>query len=278
MATIGSSERPDLPLAAVIGSGGLGLVTARRLAQTHRVVIASRNAVAIEERAAALRDEGLDVTGVACDITDGESVAALAAMLRARGPLRACAHVAALSPSMGDWRTLMHTNLTGTARIEQAMFALAGAGTAAVFVGSLASHTLTPAEAIVSLLDDPLGDGTIERIERLMPETSSLLAYQLSKFALKRMCERRAAAWGTRGARIVSISPGLVATPMGALEFRNQPVKHDLLAATPLAREATMPEIVDAIEFLASGRASFITGVDLLVDGGVMAAMRHRGS
>jgi NAD(P)-dependent dehydrogenase (short-subunit alcohol dehydrogenase family) len=77
------------------------------------------------------------------------------------------------------------------------------------------------------------------------------------------------------GARIVSLSPGLIATPMGALEFERQPVKYDLLAKTPIRREGTMLEIADTIEFLASDRASFISGIDLLVDGGLTAALSH---
>jgi NAD(P)-dependent dehydrogenase (short-subunit alcohol dehydrogenase family) len=62
---------------------------------------------------------------------------------------------------------------------------------------------------------------------------------------------------------------------MGALEFERQPMKYDLLAKTPIQREGTMPEIADAVEFLCSERASFITGTDLLVDGGIAAALRH---
>ena len=62
----------------------------------------------------------------------------------------------------------------------------------------------------------------------------------------------------------------------GALEFERQPMKYDLLAATPITREGTMVEIADGVEFLTSSRASFITGIDLLIDGGVTAALRHR--
>jgi len=102
------------------------------------------------------------------------------------------------------------------------------------------------------------------------------LAYQLSKAALVRMCQQRARAWGARGARIVSLSPGLIATPMGALEFEAQPAKRQLFQLTPLGREGTMVEIADAVEFLISDRASFITGTDLLVDGGVAAAARQQ--
>lgn len=82
--------------------------------------------------------------------------------------------------------------------------------------------------------------------------------------------------WGRRGLRINSLSPGLIATPMGALEFERQPMKYGLLAATPITREGTMVEIADGMEFLVSSRASFISGIDLLIDGGVTAALRFR--
>ena len=84
-------------------------------------------------------------------------------------------------------------------------------------------------------------------------------------------------AWAERGARIVSLSPGMIATPMGAIELASQPEKRRLLEATPLGREGTMVEIADAVEFLVSDRASYITGTDILVDGGVAAAVRHGG-
>ena len=111
-------------------------------------------------------------------------------------------------------------------------------------------------------------------IDRLLRELDGAKAYQLSKAALVRMCRDRAAAWGARGARIVSLSPGLIATPMGALEFAAQPEKRRLLPLTPLGREGTMVEIADAVEFLLSDRASFITGIDLLVDGGISTVLR----
>jgi len=90
------------------------------------------------------------------------------------------------------------------------------------------------------------------------------------------MCRRDAFEWGKKGARIVSLSPGLIATPMGALEFQNQPMKYDLLAATPLQREGTMLEIANVVEFLASDRASFISGTDILVDGGLVGTLQQQ--
>lgn len=128
-----------------------------------------------------------------------------------------------------------------------------------------------------AILDAPLEPGFLDAIEAAVGEpVNSQLAYQLSKSSLNRMVQRRAGAWGVRGLRINSLSPGLIATPMGALEFERQPMKYDLLAATPITREGTMVEIADGVEFLTSSRASFITGIDLLIDGGVTAALRHR--
>jgi len=272
----GTSERPDLPIAVVIGGGGMGMSTARRLGQHCRIVLASLSADKNPQREAALKEDGIDAVAVQCDITDAASVAELARFVRARGRLRTLAHVAALSPSMGDWTTLMKVNLVGAKLIELAMLELAEPHTAAVFVSSLAGHRHeAPSDEVIKVLDDPLAPDFLPKLEALVAEADSRTAYTLSKTALNRMCRQRAAAWGRKGARIVSMSPGLIATPMGALEFRTgtREIKLGLLAKTPLGREGTMIETADAIEFLASDRASFITGTDLLVDGGVNAAV-----
>jgi len=272
----GTSERPDLPIALVIGGGGMGMSTARRLGQHCRVVLASLSAEKNPQREAALKEDGVDAVAVQCDITDAASVAALAQFVAGRGRLRTLAHVAALSPSMGDWTTLMKVNLIGARLVEQAALGLAKQGTAAVFVSSLAGHRHEPpSPEVLQVLDDPLAPDFLPRLEALVAEADSRTAYTLSKTALNRMCRQRAAAWGRKGARIVSMSPGMIATPMGALEFAtgSREIKLGLLAKTPLGREGTMIETADAIEFLASDRASFITGTDLLVDGGVNAAV-----
>ena len=86
------------------------------------------------------------------------------------------------------------------------------------------------------------------------------MGYQLSKLGLIRLCRRLANAWGRTGARILSLSPGLIDSPMGRLESQNQPVKQTLLTATPLGRQGTLLEVADAIEYLASDRARFVTG------------------
>ncbi len=273
----GTSERPDLPVAVVIGAGGMGMSTARRLGDSYRVLLADIDAARVEERAAALKVDGYDARGVQCDITDPASVGGLADAVAGTGPMRAVAHVAATSPSMGSWREILTLNLVGAAQVERALLPLAGQGTAAVFVSSVAAHLVRdPGPDALAVLDDPLAPGFLDALEAIVPEQTPAMAYSLGKLALNRLCQRRASAWGRRGARIVSVSPGLIATPMGALEFTggNRDAKLGLLAGTPLGREGTMVETADAIDFLVSSRASYITGTDLLVDGGVAAVTR----
>jgi NAD(P)-dependent dehydrogenase (short-subunit alcohol dehydrogenase family) len=96
-------------------------------------------------------------------------------------------------------------------------------------------------------------------------------AYSLSKRAVIALAERRAVAWGAQGARIVSISPGLIATPMGRQEMAATDAAARLADVTPAGRPGTAAEIAQAARFLTSDEASFITGCDLRVDGGAVA-------
>jgi NAD(P)-dependent dehydrogenase (short-subunit alcohol dehydrogenase family) len=130
-------------------------------------------------------------------------------------------------------------------------------------------------EAVAPLLGDMTDLELPDRMAAALGEGQATpqLTYPISKSALMAYVRRRAPAWGECGARILSLSPGLIASPQGAREFERSPGKVKLYERTPLQHEGTMLEIADAIEFLASDRASFITGTDLLVDGGLSAAL-----
>jgi NAD(P)-dependent dehydrogenase (short-subunit alcohol dehydrogenase family) len=271
-----ANHRPGQALAVVIGAGGMAMAIARRLGDSYRVLLADRDAEHLERQVTALRSEGHEATGITCDVVEPDAVRQLAAAAEQAGPVRALAHVVGLSPSMADGETVLRVNLVGPTLVADAFVELARPGTAAVFIASLAGHLvdLTPEET--AALGEPLApDFAAAVASATSGELDPAKAYQLSKAALIGMCRQRAAAWGTRGARIVSLSPGLIATPMGAREFTAQPEKRRMLPLTPLGREGTMVEIADAVDFLLSDRASFITGIDLLVDGGISTALRQ---
>lgn len=272
---IGSSDRPDLPLAVVIGAGGLGQAVARRLGLDYRVMLVDRDEAHLARQVEALRHDGYGAMGQRCDVTKAEDVAALAVAAAAAGPVLALANVVGLSPSMGDFRAIMSVNLIGAARIAAAFCPIMTPGGAAVFISSSAGHMSPVADALWPLLEQPLADGFLPELETALGEGASpATGYALSKAALNRLCQREAAVWGARSLRINSLSPGLIATPMGALEFVRSPAKGKLLAAVPLAREGTMLEIANITAFLLSGAASFISGTDILADGGMIAALR----
>ncbi len=272
---IGSSARPDLPLAVVVGAGGLGMAMARRLGLDYRVLLADRDEAHLVRQIEALRRDGYGATGVVCDVTRAADIAALAAQAAAEGPVLALANVVGLSPSMGGFRAIMAVNLCGAAAIAQAFLSIMAPGGAGLFISSSAAHMGPVPDALWPLLEQPQAEDMLDRLEETLGEAATpAQGYALSKAGLNRLCQRQAAAWGARALRILSLSPGLIATPMGAKEFQRSPAKHKLLQAIPLAREGTMLEIANIAAFLLSPQASFISGTDILADGGMVAALR----
>jgi NAD(P)-dependent dehydrogenase (short-subunit alcohol dehydrogenase family) len=264
-----------LPLAVIVGAGGIAMAIARRLGHGYRLLVADRDRTHLERQVDELQREGHNASGVPCDVSDAADVVALANAAASRGPVRALIHVVGLSPSMADGPTILEVNLAGPTRVADAFVALAETGTAAVFISSMAGHSVSVTAHLEELLTDPLAPGFASSISTAVGgELAPAHAYQLSKYALIAMCRHRAPEWGRRGARIMSLSPGLIDSPMGTREHEANPQKSEMLAWIPLNREGTMIEIAEATEFLVSDRASYITGTDLLVDGGISAAMR----
>lgn len=270
-------ERAELDLAVVVGAGGLSMAVARRLAQRHRILIADIDPQRVDASVQLLRDDGAVAEGVSCDITLKSDVQVLAERSQAMGGFRVMAQVAGLSPSMGDFADIMRVNLLGPSLLADAFLPLASTGSVALFTSSLAAHNFSPSSQVASRLlntDDP------QWLARLLEAVgadfaTSPTAYQLSKYGLMQLCRQRASDWGLRGARIVSVSPGLIASPMGAREYKTSSSKTKLFDLSPLGREGSMLEIADCFEFLASDRASFISGTDILVDGGLAAAVAN---
>ncbi|MBV7477525.1 SDR family oxidoreductase [Pseudomonas sp. PDM31] len=264
-----------LPLAIVVGGcGGMGLACVRRLALTHTVLLADIDIAKAQSISKKLYAEGHSIIAQRCDFSDPASIDALFACAAEIGRVKTLVYVLGLSPSMADWQRIMTVNLVGAAHTAEAALPLMEANGVALFVSSLAAHACKPDTGMQKVLDNPLAPDLLKAIEASHgQEPSCAEAYGLSKAGMNRMCRRLASRWGERGARIVSLSPGLIRTPMGDLEFRNQPSKYQLLERTPLKRQGGLTEIVDAMEFLCSERASFINGTDLLVDGGIAAAV-----
>ncbi len=270
------APRQDLPLAVVIGAGGMGSAVARRMAQHHRVLLADIDPATATGVADAISIEGGQVTPFACDVTEAASVANLAAMATDLGGFHTLVHVAGLSIAADDFSKIVNVNLRGPALVAQALLPLASPGASAILIASLAAHSVKASTDVLAVLANPLALDLTEKLAQLLGDDATPgMAYTYSKIGLRQFARREATEWGRAGARVVSLSPGLIATPMGALSYEKSAGKRAMFARSPLAREGTMSEIADAVEFLASDKASFISGTDILVDGGLAGALDY---
>ena len=211
--------------------------------------------------------------GLACDVSDPDSVAELAARVRGLGPFRALAHAAGISPTMGDARRVLEVDLVGTELLLDVFEDLVVPGSAAVCFSSMAAYQIAPFAdpAHDALLDDPLAADFLDRITAAITDPGH--AYALAKRGVIRACGRAAVRWAARGGRVNSLAPGLIDTPMGRQELEGQPAMREMFERVPMGRLGDPGEVAAVVGFLLSDAASFVSGIDVLVDGALVQGL-----
>ncbi len=262
--------------------GGMGRACARLMGAQDDLVLTDVSAASLDKFAEELRTDGYNVVAEAGDMSDDALIASLVKAVSAAGAPFALVHTAGLSPSLADWQAIMQVNLVATEKLLRALEPALVPGTALVLIASSAGHMFPPMPEVEAILADPLSPAFMATIEGVInhmggansPGGMGGISYSLSKKAVHNICTSRGVAWGPKGVRITSISPGMIATPMGKSEIANTSGAQQLLDATPVGRVGTAMDIALAAQFLCSDAASFISGTDLLVDGGGTAGMK----
>lgn len=263
------------------GAGGMGLATAKIMTVDHHVVLTDVKADRLIEAVTDLESGGASAEYVVADITDRASVDALFDQAGRTAPIRAVVHAAGVSPQMGSAELIIKINAVGTINITEAALTVAGEGFALINVASIAGHMLP--SLMVPRRTYRLANRDVDAFTRKMIASASRgpanmrsgSAYSLSKNFVIKYSADRAAAFGARGARILSVSPGSFDTEMGRLEEKSGSDK--LLEFAAIKRFGRPEEIADLLAFCASDKPGYLTGTDILCDGGTKAGLGLKG-
>ncbi|TCL56980.1 NAD(P)-dependent dehydrogenase (short-subunit alcohol dehydrogenase family) [Kineothrix alysoides] len=261
------------------GGSGMGLATAEIMGKDHYIVLVGRTPGKLENALAKLHSMGVEAESFPCDVSSRESVQTLAEHVQSLGQVKAVIHAAGMSPHMGGGDIIFNVNAMGTIYMNEELAKIMPAGSCILNVSSMSAY-MVPADKVpsevykLSLSDSSVFQEKMLGIVSSVPgEMSSNMAYTLSKNFVVWYSEKAACIHGKNGIRILSVSPGTFKTPMGELEGEQAA---SFALASALGRLGEPEEIGELMAFLASEKCSYLTGVDILCDGGTIAAMRSR--
>ena len=258
------------------GAGQIGMAIARRMGYGKKITIGDKRLDHAQAVAKIMNEAGFDCEAVEADLSSRTSILALIQKAQSHGLITSLVNAAGVSPSQAPVEAILRVDLYGTAVLLEEVGKVIAPGGVGVTISSQSGHrmpALTPEE------DELLATAPTEKLlalPMLQPDKirDTLHAYQLAKRCNEKRVMAEAVKWGARGARLNSISPGIIVTPLALDEFngpRGEFYKN-MFANCPAGRPGTADEVANVAELLMSGRGAFITGADFLVDGGATAS------
>ena len=258
------------------GAGQIGMAIARRMGYGIKIVIGDKKPENAQAIARIMNDAGFDAVPVEMDLSSRASIRRIIAEAQKYGDITMLVNAAGVSPSQAPIEAILKVDLYGTAVLLEEVGKVIAHGGVGVTISSQSGHRmkqLTPEE------DEQLACTPTEELLKLpllQPENirDTLHAYQLAKRCNEKRVMAQSVKWGEKGARINSISPGIIVTPLAIDEF-NGPrgdFYRNMFAKCPARRPGTADEVANVAELLMSSKGAFITGADFLIDGGATAS------
>ena len=258
------------------GAGQIGMAIARRVGYGKKIVVGDKSIENAQKIATIMNEAGFDVEPIVCDISSRESILNLIAVGQKYGEIAMLINSAGVSPSQAPIEAILKVDLYGTAVLLEEVGKVIKRGGVGVTISSQSGHRMAQ---LGNAIDEQLATTPTEellKLEVLQPSNikDTLHAYQMAKRCNEKRVMFEAVRWGEKGARINSISPGIIVTPLAIDEF-NGPrgdFYKNMFAKCPAGRPGTADEVANLAEILMSDRGAFITGADFLIDGGATAS------
>ena len=258
------------------GAGQIGMAIARRIGYGKKIIVGDKSVTHANSICDTMNKAGFDAVPFEMNLASRESILSLIEEAQKYGEISMLVNAAGVSPSQASIETILKVDLYGTAVLLEEIGKVIKEGGVGVTISSQSGHrmpALTPEED--SLLATTPADELLA-LDILQPQNirDTLHAYQMAKRCNVKRVMAEAIKWGTRGARINSISPGIIVTPLAIDEF-NGPrgdFYKNMFAKCPAGRPGTADEVANVAELLMSDKGTFITGSDFLIDGGATAS------
>lgn len=258
------------------GAGQIGMAIARRIGTGKKIVVGDKKLENAESTAKIMNEAGFDVVPVQMDLSDKTSILDFIKAGQAYGEVAMLINAAGVSPSQASVETILKVDLYGTAVLLEEVGKVIKEGGVGITISSQSGHRMPQLSAAE---DEQLACTPVEKLlslDILQPENirDTLHAYQMAKRCNEKRVMYEAVRWGKRGARINSVSPGIIVTPLALDEF-NGPrgdFYKNMFANCPAGRPGTADEVANVAELLMGEKGAFITGTDFLCDGGATAS------
>lgn len=263
----------------IVGMGGMGLPIAQRLGSGRSLSIADYSLEDLKHAEKSLQDMGYSIQTIQVDVADFTSTTKLAKTAKELGSVDIVVHAAGVAPHAVSPARIYEVNLLGTANIIESFQDVIAPRGSMVCVASVASHVAQ----LDSQSEDHLRTAPREKLLSCplinLETDDGLRAYCISKAANILRVQAATSAYGAKGARINTISPGMIATPMGWAEMAgpNGDNIRDMVETSATGRWGTPGDVAELVAFLVGPGSTFITGADVLIDGGALASRSDWG-